>query len=135
MMAKRTLQTLAPMALIAVVFIVIVATSNHSSPYVRISPFVGCYVSADRDRLALADDGHIRFNGVVAGSYRVLAPVGGKHGYLVQAEGLELRRSGNAVVATAGRGGFFWPIDSQSIQVIFAPSSAIELRKSAAGNC
>ncbi|HET7281861.1 MAG TPA: hypothetical protein VFI67_06025 [Sphingomicrobium sp.] len=123
------------MALIAAVFIAIVVTSNRSSPYVRISQFAGCYVSADGDKLVLSGDGHIHFNGVAAGSYRVLAPVGGKHGYLVEAEGLELRLSGNAVVTSAGRGGFYWPIDSQTIQVLFAPSREIEMRKTAAGDC
>ena len=131
MTSKRTFVNFAPFAVIGAAFIAIFAISNRSSPYAAPQPFVGCYESPAGDKLQFSTDGQIIMNSSAAGSYRILAPVGGKHGYLVEAQGLDLSQSGNSVVARAGHGGFYWPIDGQTLHIIFAPSSQVQFQKAA----
>jgi hypothetical protein len=128
---------MAPLVIAAGLLIAVFATSNRGSPYADSRPFVGCYQSSDGNKLRLSENGHIVVNGVAAGSYRVLAPVGGKHGYLVEAEGLELELNevGHLIAAQSGHGGFFWDTDGKSLRVIFAPSSEIAFQRAPGGNC
>ena len=90
---------------------------------------MGCY-SNDHNRLLLLPDSHLRVNGSAAGSYKIVEPVGGKHGYLVEAEGLHLTGGrGKRVTATPGDGGFLWPINDKTLDILFAPDVALRLTK------
>lgn len=116
-------------ATIAGLFIAAIATHNHTSPYAAIGPFAGCY-SNGADRLMLSPVGEIVTNGTAAGSYKIVSPVGGKHGFLVEANGLNLKGgNGTPLGATRGTGGFFWPISQRALKITFAPRTEMALRK------
>jgi len=103
----------------------VLATSrcNSSSRFADPSAFLGCYASMSGDQLQLTPQGKMIINGAAVGTYRIISPVGGKHGYLIEVEGLNLELQGGKVVAKSGDGGFQWKIsDDLSINMIFAPS-------------
>lgn len=127
--------TLAPAVVVIGLFAAVYATSNRESRYGPLTQFVGCY-SNGRDRLLLLPSGRLRINGTAAGSYKILKPVGGKHGYLVEADGLKLTGGrGVPVAAMPGRDGFFWPISSEAIDVLFAPDIELSLEKARSLSC
>ena len=126
---KSRLISLALVAVIAVLFIAVFATRNRESRYTPIRFFAGCY-SNGADRLVLGRGGEITINGRAAGSYKIVSPVGGKHGFLAEANGLSLTGgNGSPMVAAQGAGGFFWPISDDAITITFAPATAMTLRK------
>lgn len=124
---------LAPVA-VAVLAAAILWTSRWNAPD-RYSPraaFAGCYGDAEGSALELTSAGAIISGGMAVGSYQVVSPVGGKHGYLVEASNLNLSMVGNRMVAQPGSGGFLWPVSSQGeITITFAPDTRIILKKSA----
>jgi hypothetical protein len=126
---------LVPIIVVAALFVSVFATSNRQTRYAPIGSFDGCY--ADRsDRLLLRADGGIEVNGTAAGSYRIVKPVGGKHGYLVEAKGLKLSSGRGAMMrSTKGTGGFHWRINDEAIDVTFAPDVTATLKKVALSSC
>ncbi len=137
-MGNRPSSRLVSWALIAVIvglFIVVIETRNRQPIYASIEPFVGCY-SDGANRLLLEANGRLAINGTAAGSSRIVKPVGGKHGYLVEVSGLTLASGrGGLVIATGGTGGFLWPINDRAINLTFAPNAAIALKRTASSSC
>ena len=126
-----------PYVVIVGFFAIILATSNWGSPYTAPEPFLGCYSDQNGNRLQLSRGGNFAINGSSVGSYKILAPVGGKHGYLVETDGLRLSRIGDSIRATPGRHGYgyLWAIDQQSLRVIFERDNEFDLTKTDKGNC
>jgi hypothetical protein len=78
----------------------------------------------------LRANGGLDINGTAAGAYRIVKPVGGKHGYLVEASGLTLAGGNGALVGAAqGTGGFLWAINDDTLDITFAPDVVMTLRK------
>lgn len=112
----------------------VLSTSRWGSDKRYTTPglFAGYYRDDAGSCLELQATGLLKFSGRAAGNYRVIAPVGGKHGYLVEASNLKLRLEENRVVAISGTGGFLWPISKGGrMTVIFTPGTQRELRKGA----
>jgi hypothetical protein len=123
------------MAVITSLFIAVLATRDRQSPYVPNGSFAGCYRNG-MDRLVLGTGGDIKINGSAAGSYKIVKPVGGKHGFLVEADKLRLTGGrGTPVRAEQGDGGFLWPIHGETFDIVFAPGAAMTLRKTKTPTC
>ena len=132
---KSRLLLLVVISGIAGLFVALLATSNRKNSYAPIGSFVGCY-SNGIDRFTLGARGDLVVNGVAAGSYQILKPVGGKHGFLLEADKLTLAGGrGTPIRAARGNGGFYWPITGDTLDVLFAPDVEITLQKSGARPC
>src|SRR3954447_13631504 len=94
----------------------ILGASRFGPDYLPPGPFVGCYVSANGDALALDPSGMLRSRGSVVGTFKVLAPVGGKHGPLIRVDGVSVRTDGANVYFERGRSGYFWPVSGEALQ-------------------
>lgn len=130
---KRQLSNHLVPAVVAVLAIFILWTSrwNASDRYSSRDAFAGCYSGAGGSALELTSTGVILSGGIAVGNYQIVSPVGGKHGYLVEAANLNLSMAGNRMLAQSGSGGFFWPISSQGeLTVTFAPDTSLTLKKS-----
>jgi hypothetical protein len=113
-------------------FGIVLITSRWNSAAKTSDPsrFEGCYAGPGISVLRLAPSGQLLNGGERVGSYRIVAPVGGKHGYLVEATGLNIRRLSSGVVMTPGDGGFLWPIaPSGMLKITFAPDGEYELHR------
>lgn len=131
---KRRLANYLVPAVVAVLAIVILWTSRWNAPdkYSPRAAFAGCYRDARGTTLELTSTGTIVSGGIAAGSYQIVSPVGGKHGYLVEAANVNLGMVGDRMVAQPGSGGFFWPVSSQGeLTVTFAPDTRLILKKAA----
>jgi len=116
-------------------FAAVYATRNRESQYAPVSPFVGCY-SNGRDQVRLLATSRLWINGAEAGSYKIVKPVGGKHGYLVEAEGLRLTGGREKPIgAMTGDSGYFWPISDRMIELIFEPDVVLDLTKATSPFC
>ena len=116
-------------AALVTLFLAAKSTSNREGPYAPTAFFAGCY-SNGADRLVLGRGGEIVINGRPAGSYKIVRPVGGKHGFLAEANGLNLTGGNGAPLgAVQGNGGFLWPISHDAINITFAPATVITLRR------
>jgi len=120
---------------IASFFMAVFATQIHQNPYTLVGPFAGCY-SNGTDDMVLKPDGELLINRTKAGTFGVLKPVAGKHGFLVEATGLNLvGGSGASIRAAKGDGGFLWPISDKAIDLVFAPDTTVTLRRLPASSC
>ena len=113
--------------------VLISSCSGH--PYLPAGSFAGCYVAQDAQRLQLSPDGLISADGEPVGKYRVLAPVGGKHGPLVEAEGLNIAFRNGRVIFVRGSGGFLWMVSDKDLNVVFAPDGDVQFAKGPDAAC
>lgn len=121
--------------LVVGLLIVVIETRNRRPIYASIKPFAGCY-SDGANRLLLEANGKLSINGTAADLSRIVKPVGGKHGYLMEVSGLTLASGrGDLVVATGGSGSFLWPINDRAINLTFAPDAEIVLKRAASISC
>jgi hypothetical protein len=119
-------------ALVAVAIFVILFSARWtgSERYSPPNEFVGCYADGWGNSLELSPTGRIMSENKTVGTYRIVAPVGGKHGYLVQANSINIRTIGQKLVSESGTGGFLWPVTKTGeLHVIFAPDTEDTLRK------
>jgi hypothetical protein len=118
---------------VIIVFFAIVLITSRWNPAARQSDsrqFEGCYVGPEISGLRLGPSGQLLNDGKRVGSYRLIAPVGGKHGYLVEASGVNIKRQEAGIVMAPGDGGFLWPIaPSGELHVTFAPDGDYELHR------
>jgi hypothetical protein len=70
-------------AVLAYLFIVF-RTVDHSDRYADIQPFAGCYFAANADVVVLGSEGRVSAGAGPVGTYSILRPVPGKHGYLLE---------------------------------------------------
>lgn len=132
---RESLLTLTALAAVIGLAVMAYATRNRGGRYAPIAPFVGCY-SNGRNHLLLLPNGHLQLNGGAAGTYKIIKPVGGKHGYLVEAEGLHLSGGQQKPIrATIGHAGYFWPLSDQMIELIFESDVVQDLSKAKAPSC
>lgn len=120
--------------LIVVGLLILTLFSNGLSESNKYSPrdaFAGCYRGVGGSDLELATSGNIRSNGIDVGRYQIVSPVGGKHGYLVEASHVDMHMTEGKLTAISGSDGFFWDISSDgTLIVVFAPDSRLVLQKS-----
>jgi hypothetical protein len=120
---------------IALWFAWILATSHFGADYVPSQTFAGCYVSPNGDALELNPSGVLRSRGSSVGTFKVLAPVGGKHGPLISVDGVSVGTKGANVVFDRGRDGYFWPVSAEALQIIVPPDSSVRFQKVSATHC
>jgi hypothetical protein len=111
------------------------AASCSSNPYLPPSSFAGCYTANNAQRLLLAPDGSLYADGKKAGTYKVVAPVGGKHGALIEATGLNVSSRNSRVTFAPGSGGFFWDVTDKYLTVVFAPDDMVQFAKASDAAC
>ena len=132
--AKRSLRDYLVPAIVVLLAVAILVTSRwHAKDrYAARDPFAGCYRDPAGSLLELNPTGTIHSAGKLAGGYQIVSPVGGKHGYLVEASNLNLMVQDDKVIAEPGSGGFFWPISQDGeLVVTFAPDTRRVFRKGA----
>lgn len=118
--------------LIGVLFGIVLVTSRWNSAARKSDPhqFEGCYVGLGIPALRLAPSGQLINSRGRVGSYHIVAPVGGKHGYLVETSGLNIKSQKASVTIMPGEGGFLWPITpSGELTVTFAPDGEYQLHR------
>jgi hypothetical protein len=113
----------------------IVVTSRFGPDYLPSRTFAGCYVSPNGDRLELRPSGALLSQGSAVGTFKVLAPVGGKHGPLISVDGVSVRTKGSNVHFDRGRDGYFWPVSTDGLQVIFPPDNLVRFQKVSTTRC
>jgi hypothetical protein len=114
----------------------IFATSHFGDEYLPSQTFAGCYVSANGDPVELDPSGALQSRGSTLGAFKVLAPVGGKHGPLIQVDEISVLRKGQNVYFGRGREGWFWPVTGDELQVtVYPPGTLVTFRKTAASHC
>lgn len=128
-------RTIAPYALVAAFFAAVLATSHRQTEYLPAQDFAGCYMADNAEPLMLLPDGSIHAAGKRAGSYKVLAPVGGKHGPQIEATGIDVSFRNGRVTFTPGSGGFFWNVTDSDLTVVFAPDGLVRFAKSLNSPC
>ena len=110
-------------------------TSCNSAPNLPAGAFAGCYKSQDAQRLLLSVDGSIYANGTRVGNYKVVAPVGGKHGPLIEATGLNVVSQKGSVTFLPGSGGFLWPVTDRFLSVVAGPDIGEQFTKGRDAYC
>lgn len=129
----------APLALVAVIvawLAWIFATSHFGDDYLPSQTFAGCYVSPNGDPIELDPSGSLQSRGSALGTFKVLAPVGGKHGPLIEVDQISVLTKGQNVYFARGRGGWFWPVTSDELQVtVYPPGTLVMFRKATASHC
>jgi len=88
-----------------------------SPVYASDDKFAGCY-RALHMIFMLQKDGSIAFNGKSVGHYRILDPVGGKHGYLLETQNFSMTLDRGRLVAQPIGGGTTWNINDRSLDVV-----------------
>jgi hypothetical protein len=63
------------------------STAERANPFVERQPFAGCYFAKRADPIELRLDGRVMVGSSVVGTYDIRAPVGGKHGHLLELSG------------------------------------------------
>ena len=125
-MERRSLQAIAAFFILS---------SCNSTPYLPDGSFAGCYLADGAQSLRLAPNGVIFADGSQVGRYKVLAPVDGKHGPLVEATGLNVRSADGRVEFVPGTGGFLWAVTDNGLNVLFAPDGEVQFAKSPVAGC
>ena len=70
------------------------------------------------------DNGLLKAENAVVGTYKFVSAVGGKHGPLIKIEGTRLRQVGRAVTVEAGDEGWFWRfLDDDTVEIVFYPQN------------
>jgi hypothetical protein len=122
---RKPLRYIAPCIVIIFIFSVFfTGWWNGPSQYSARESFSGCYADETGDTFELSSTGIVRSSGKRVGTFQIVSPVGGKHGYLVEASGMNLKINplNGRIIALAGSGGFIWPISQNGeLTVIFAP--------------
>jgi hypothetical protein len=129
----RLVQAYAAISIVALFLIVILVRSNWntSDRFVPNAKFIGCYNDAAGNKIDLSPDGRFQLNGVHVGEYEIDAPVGGKHGYLLDTSGFDVAIHSGQLSTKPSSDGFLWPISRDGeISVIFAPDHKLTFRKS-----
>lgn len=130
---RRSLDYLVP-SVVALLAIAVLLTSRWQSNdrYAASDSFTGCYRDGVGSIFELGGSGILRSGGAPVGKYRIVLPVGGKHGYLVEASNLNLTLDRDRIVARSGSGGFLWPISEQGEMIVtFAPETQRAFRRRA----
>jgi len=112
-----------------------VATSRFGPAYLPSRIFAGCYVSSNGDLLELRPSGALLSHGSAVGTFKVLSPVGGKHGPLISVDGVSVGTEGAHVHFDHGRDGYFWPVSTDALQVIFPPDNSVRFQKVSTTRC
>lgn len=120
---------------IVAVLVWVFATSHFSPEYLPARTFAGCYLSPNGDPILLGTSGTLRSRGLTTGKFEVHAPVGGKHGPLVEAEGLSVAFEGDHVIFKPGTGGFFWAVNERTLRVVFAPNGDVRFTRAPVTSC
>ena len=128
-------RTIAYGAIVAAFFAAVLVTSHRQADYLAAQDFAGCYVSANSAPLLLSPSGSLRSRHLQVGTFKVLAPVPGKHGPLVEADALNVIRRDGQVIFLPGSGGFLWPVTARSLRVTFAPDGELELARRSDAAC
>ena len=113
----------------------ILATSHFHEDYLPRQTYVGCYVSANGDSLELESSGSVRSHGSAVATFKVDAPVGGKHGPLIDLDGVSVLMNGANVYFEHGHDGYYWPVSDVGLQVVFPPDHSVFFKKAKASYC
>lgn len=128
---RRPIDCLIP-AVVVLLVAAILLTSRWQARdrYFARESFAGCYRDSAGSFLELGSTGIIHSVGKRVGTYKIVSPVGGKHGYLVEVSNLQLQLQDDNLVAQPGSGGFLWPISPQGeLTVTFAPDTKRSFHK------
>lgn len=122
-------------ALVVLLFAASIAVYHSKPDYLPRQKFAGCYVSGNGDPLELDPSGSLRSRGSAVGRFNVDAPVGGKHGPLIDIDGVSVRMRGANVYFERGREGYSWDVSKDGLQVVFPPDHSVVFKRAAASYC
>lgn len=122
-------------ALMQAAAMVFLITGCSAQPYLPKGSYAGCFLAPGGQRLRLSPNGSIVADGQPMGQYKVIAPVGGKHGPLVEATGLNVRSYNGNVDFVRGSGGFFWKVSNQGLEVMYGPDGDVYFVRSLDAVC
>jgi hypothetical protein len=81
-------------------------------------------VNVERGPTLRFDNGLLKANSAVVGTYTFEPAMPGKYGPRIRVEGTRLRQSGNTIVIEAGREQWFWPyVDENTVKIYFYPQN------------
>lgn len=108
----------------------LIATSHFHDDLLPNGSFAGCYISSAGDPLELDPSGALLSRGAKVGTFKVIAPVGGKHGPLISVDQTHVRMTGSNVYFERGQSGYFWPVTQTELQVsVYPPGELITFQK------
>ncbi|RST31580.1 hypothetical protein HMF7854_12600 [Sphingomonas ginkgonis] len=120
---------------IAAVAALFVANTHIGEHYVPPQPFAGCYETDGISPLELTPSGILRSAQTDVGRFKVVAPVGGKHGTLIEATAVDVVERRGRAFFVKGAGGFLWPINGATLNVTYAPDGQMQLARRPMAAC
>lgn len=131
-LAEKVRSLAIPVAILVLVAAILVTSRlNSPSRYFSGDTFAGCYSDGFSNQIRLSKEKEILADGRPVGHYRIVSPVGGKHGYLVETTDIKvLKLPDGRITIQSGSGGFLWPIsENGNLQMLFAPDGNVSMHR------
>ena len=112
---------------------VVLSTAEKTNPFVDRWPFAGCYFAKGADPIALRPDGRVMVGSSVVGTYDIRAPVGGKHGHLLELSGTGFAEMQDRLTLVPEGRSQLLDIEPSGIISVYAGESEVRFRRGVCG--